>query len=213
MSDSSNQGHHASDNVLPAEGLSRRLCMMNLWRGGTGRADPIAEVLLAQDSLAWVLAEATDDEVVERLATRFSDGAGGKVIRCGDWAVISRAGMTTPAAGPATGAHTVRLSDVATLLLIDPNQGPLDPPEGGGTLPVLIARSGTQDIVVHAGWEHCPTGPTYPTVEPAIIADAWMVIAGTPPSFRTRMETDRLAVYASCHFPITIEWTPGSLNG
>lgn len=47
-----------------------RLTAYNILDGGTGRADPLAEVLLAQRPDVVVLSEATDPEVVARLAKR-----------------------------------------------------------------------------------------------------------------------------------------------
>lgn len=47
-----------------------RICFWNILDGGVGRADPIAETLIAQRADVLLLAEATDDAVVDRLARR-----------------------------------------------------------------------------------------------------------------------------------------------
>ena len=57
-----------------------RLVSYNILDGGTGRADPLAEIILAQRSDIIVLVETEDPAVVERIATR----AKMDFIRAGD---------------------------------------------------------------------------------------------------------------------------------
>lgn len=96
-----------------AAGNPVRVVSYNVLDGGTGRADPLAEVVLARRPDVVVLVEATDRDVVDRLAWRFkmdallAEGAGDAVAVLSRWPVLRAVNHALVTPGAPRGALAV----------------------------------------------------------------------------------------------------------
>lgn len=203
-----------------------RLCLYNLHLGGTGRADPLAEVLLAQSPDLVLLTEASDPDVLARLGWRL----GMSVLTDG-----SAAAFVSPAVHLIATFHHAALQDRPTPpgglleLRIATPAGPLSVLIYDGSaqappwpaLAPLHAPADTLRIVagtfealhqaylaalLAAGYTDPDAGPTFPTQHPTSRPDR--ILLRGPTLRSVRVETDRLATYASDHYPLVVDAGP-----
>jgi hypothetical protein len=177
-----------------------RIVSYNLMDGGVGRADPLAEVLLAQRADIIGLTEAGDLTVLRRLSTRL----GMEFVCChaplGTVAILSKhclAGVVNTALlrglkSPALRA-TVRAQGSLTTVDVLDIRGDDALALADDPLPAIKCVS--QDV---AGVEQPTKGDP-----PRFVSQVW-------PGEDVRVvdhwiETDRLAAYASDHFPSGLE--------
>lgn len=210
-----------------------RICLYNLHHGGTGRADPLAEVLLAQSPDLILLTEASDPDVLARLAWRL----GMSVLTDGSAAALIPAATTTTATfhhsviqrrpTPPGGLLELRIASPITpltVLLYDGSaQAPawthLTPPLAPTDTPRIVAGTFEAPHQAHlvqllnAGYAGPDVGPTFPTHNPTSRPDRILLRGLTLRS--ARVETDRLATYASDHYPLVVNVDPpnGSTAG
>lgn len=207
-----------------------RIITYNIMKGGEGRADPLAEVIEAQRADLVGLIEADDPLVLERIANRLkmdfiqAPGDIHAVALLSRWPIewsinhgatlkvpgscVLEAAIITPQYSR-VGVGVLHLPESTTgidaiLSTLEASQEGLLPHVLMGTLAEVgvraIAAAGYQDL-------HAATAtPTFPTRDPsqrrdfiftrgigsASVNDAWI-------------EQDRLARYASDHFPVGVE--------
>lgn len=188
-----------------------RVASLNLMSGGVGRADPIAEVLLAQESDVLALSQAVDDDVFNRLRNRLSMHA----VRFGGVALLSR--------GPIAACVDFNaLRRVERPLVVAQLAGEL------GSLRFIVRQclDGSQmrsDFETLTAMREKSTpqivlGTSPPWPPPYVSTGTAGLVYADPPrasesielfgpvKFIThRIETDRLALYASDHLPAVAE--------
>ena len=189
----------ASDKRL----FGRRLVLINIWNGGIGRADPIAEVLLAQRADIYLLTECSDAEVWDRLQLRVGEEF--HAVRVGPYAVLSRQIVLHSHWSVRQKRALFAFDDDFVIGAAENVPGEAERDYNAVT---LWAISGTQGIRAPAGWTLNGDQPTFPTTVPVTQADAWLLpaTATRQAHWRSHLETDRLAVYASCHLPVVLEF-------
>jgi endonuclease/exonuclease/phosphatase family metal-dependent hydrolase len=246
-----------------------RISVYNLHLGGTGRADPLAEVLLAGKPDIVVTTEATDPDVLSRLAARLSmdfahapaaDGRGVAVFTSGQLLeTVSHhpLGQATSHRRPPVLESLIRLPNRPDLRLfaaewvstpdgeaarIDETRWLVDhlrplrddrrPHLIAGTLHTLSpgqsaalgAAPSLPSTAVYAMLEgtgyvdsYLAAGPTtanpehdgtYSTQNPRLRLDYLWAFGPVPTT--AWIETDRLATYASDHFPTGAEFAEGA---
>lgn len=186
------------------------LVVYDILNGGTGRADPLVEVIAAQRADVAVLLEAGDPDVVHRLAWRLGmeplaigDGKeeGGPIAvlsrlpieRSANLGLLRRTGF--PCGEVVVGGVRLVALNGATGAAAQAVAGEVD-----GRHVVAGGFVSAPDAAGYAVAE--PGGYTAPTTAPAHRAE--QVLSWGYPIVSARVETDRLATYASDHYPVVV---------
>jgi hypothetical protein len=194
-----------------------RLTLYNLHRGGVGRADPLAEVLLAQGADVVVMTEATDAEMFDRIAWRLGGdtfgGVGGVAISTVG-TVQSAVDLVANGVSAAVGLVLAEVGwDQKTVGIVACDLGDASPQELVAAttawrdrgLPHIVAGTINDDPspLADADYVEATTDDhTSPTQQPAARPDRIFVSRGTIDE--TLVETDRLAKAAGTHFPLSV---------
>lgn len=235
-----------------------RVCLYNLMDGGVGRADPLAEVLLAQGADVVLLTEAHDPDVRQRLARRLrmnllADGSAAALVvphltpaaslhhlamrrtsgGRGGLLELRWVAPAGPTNAPVTARHAHPTSAVRQpadapgpiaadvlprwqFFVVDGHEGALLPAGIVASVSAAVTcglLAGTLEgtsvaelgALAGSGWAEVAVPPNWPTQRPASAPDQVLVKGGTVEA--VRLETDRLATYASDHYPVVFELT------
>jgi endonuclease/exonuclease/phosphatase family metal-dependent hydrolase len=186
-----------------------RIVTYNILDGGEGRADPIAEVILAQKPDIVALTEADNLAVLERLSMRLKMDYVQAVGQQHATAILSR--WTIRESVNHAALHADFAGSSLEVLLESPGANwriaVVDRADVFGGAQVL---AGTFDInkAAAAGFTGAcvnVSGGTYSTQNPAEIRDFIFTRGIDSNRIKCWIETDRLAKYASDHFPLVAE--------
>lgn len=203
-----------------------RLCLYNLHLGGTGRADPLAEVLLAQSPDLVLLTQASDPDVHARLAKRLAmsaltDGSAAALLpdTTSTTATFHHSVLqarTTPPGGLLELRIATSAGPLSVLIYDGSAQAPpwptLIPLHAPADTPRIVAGTFEAHHQAHlaallaAGYSDPDAGPTFPTQHPVSRPDR--ILLRGPTLRSARVETDRLATYASDHYPLVVDIDP-----
>lgn len=207
--------------------IDMRIVVYNILKGGEGRADPLAEVIEAQKADIVALIEADDLTVLDRIAGRLKmeviHAPAGKhaVALLSRWPIVNSVNhgalWETPA-GCLLEAG-VRTTGGDVIVGVTQSEDPQDQPVAdafaqhrqAGTLhlvcgslqaPERLLQLGYIDLLAGAQSQEAQASSAQPPrqtdailahgVDPSKVKSAWV-------------EQDRLAVYASDHFPVGVE--------
>jgi endonuclease/exonuclease/phosphatase family metal-dependent hydrolase len=184
-----------------------RIVSYNILDGGEGRADPLAEVIIAQRPDIVALVEADNLAVLERIAARLKMDFVQAVGSAHAVAILSRWTIRDS-------VNHAAIRNLGGALV----EASIDSP-GGGRWTVVVGQ-GVNDLAIEGAhvlageFERAPSedyldvlegvsGGTFTTQDPAVRADG-IFLRGVE---RSRIkdawvERDRLAKYASDHFPV-----------
>lgn len=199
-----------------SRGTKVRVAGYEIMRGGVGRADPIAEVLLAQRADVALITGATDADVFERLRTRLGmqgirsmipgregEPETGVAVLTAGRVVESIALFHLNGVGSMVVGVQVRgmelLVSVGTEIHSDAKFAAISPP-GSTTVSDLRVNGFRQ--VRGARRSHADDRPAHPEPERGL---SMLYVADDLTMHEAWTEADRLAMYASDHLPVGAE--------
>jgi hypothetical protein len=186
--------------------MGMTIVVYNILDGGTGRADPIVEVIAAQKADVAVLLDATDADVVHRLAWRLRM----EPVVGNGMAVLSRRPMGWSVnrgviEGKGFGWLEAQVDGVRVMAAQGAKVGELVVGEGVSVVAGSFAGGGEL-----AGFERAePGGHTFPTSPVPVSRDEQVYVRRGVGIASARIETDRLATYASDHYPMVVRLNVG----
>lgn len=225
----------AADNAPAAHNpkIDMRIVTYNILNGGEGRADPLAEVIEAQRADIVSLVEADDPAVLERIANRlkmdYIHAAGERhaVALLSRWPI--ERSINHAAIHPLDGGCLLEAT------IVPPGRdgvvvGVIDLGDNHPNISAIVSRfdappallmgslrTASAGLLIESGFADLHAGdpvPTFPTSAPVERRD-FIFAKGMDPTKRKTAwtEQDRLARYASDHFPIGVELSGGESTG